>query len=120
MRVSDSHPYSIEEKDMKFGKDRKIEIQGRIIADLQDQNQLLKEENQKLKADLAFERIKPREGYQEAKKMMAELEKSKAEYDKLIFGMKERQKKCEDLIKTLQKLKGKYKKKMDDVIASFS
>lgn len=105
---------------MKVGKDRKIEIQQKIINDLQENNKKLIEENEELREQLDLERIKPKEGYEEAKKLMENLEKSKAEYEELIVGLKEKHKICDNQLIALKGIKDEYKKRMNELMKTFS
>ena len=105
---------------MKIGKDRKIELQSKVIKDLQDKIQELTAENEELKEQLELEKVKPKEGYEDAKKLMIQFEKSKKEYEELIVGLKEKQKICDNQLIALKGLKEEYKKRMDDLMKTFS
>ena len=105
---------------MKIGKDRKIELQQKIINELQEENKRITEENEELKEQLEFEKIKPREGYEETKELIVQLEKSKEEYEELIVGLKEKQRICDNQLVALKGLKVEYKKRMGELIKEFS
>ena len=107
-----------EEKEMKIGIEKKIEMQQAIIDELQEKNKLLAAENKQLKTELGYEKIKPQDGYEEAKKLMVTLEETRKEYEVLIKELKEKNKKCDEQLLQLKELKFEYKKKMEEVIAS--
>ena len=103
---------------MKIGIEKKIEMQQAIIDELQEKNKLLEAENKQLKTELGYEKIKPQDGYEEAKKLMVTLEETRKEYEVLIKELKEKNKKCDEQLLQLKELKFEYKKKMEEVIAS--
>ena len=67
---------------MAIDKDKKIEIQQKLIEQLTS-------ENEKLKQQLDFEINKSNEVILHEKQMIANLEQSKKEYDELIKELKE-------------------------------
>ena len=100
-------------------ENRKIQLQQKIIDDLESEIQKLTEENGQLKKEiedlkdkLAFEETKPKKGYEKAKELILELEKDKNEYENLIIELKNKKRECEQLFIELKKMKIAYAKEV--------
>lgn len=98
-------------------ENKKIQLQQKIIDDLEDKNQCLIEENNQLKKEiedlkdkLSFEEAKPKKGYEKAKELILELEKDKNEYENLIIELKNKKNECKQLFVELKEMKVAYTK----------
>ena len=72
--------------------EKKVKLQQKIIDDLQQEKDTLREENDKLSVDLELEKILPKEAYERVTQLINELEDRKSEYEALIENVKEIQK----------------------------
>lgn len=100
--------------------EKKVKLQQKIIDDLQQEKDTLKEENNRLSVDLELEKILPKEAYERVKHLINELEDRKSEYETLIENVKEIQSEYKDGLKEIKTLRAKYKKDMDSVLKSIN
>lgn len=98
--------------------DKKIAIQQRLIESLSAENQQLREETEQLREALEAERSLPREGYDRAKELMAELEHKIHEYHDLIAEARSLRSDYMDKINRLHKITIQYKKNTKKMTAS--
>lgn len=100
--------------------EKKVKLQQKIIDDLQQVKDTLREENDKLSVDLELEKILPKEAYERVTQLINELEDRKSEYEALIENVKEIQSEYKDKLKEIKTLRTKYKKDMDSVLKSIN
>lgn len=100
-------------------ENKKIQLQQKIIDDLEvevkkltEENDQFKKEIEDLKDKLAFEEEKPKKGYEKAKELFLELEERKNEYENLIIELKNKKRECEQLFIELKKMKIAYAKEV--------
>lgn len=102
-------------------ENKKIQLQQKIIDDLESknndliaENDKLKKENEELTEKLVYEESKPKSGYEKAKALITELEKTKHEYEDLVIGLKKKQDECNQLLLTLKQMKIAYSKESNN------
>lgn len=100
--------------------EKKVKLQQKIIDDLQQEKDTLKEENDRLSVDLELEKILPKEAYERVKQLINEFEDRKSEYEALIENVKKIQSEYKDRLKEIKTLRTKYKKDMDSVLKSIN
>ena len=91
-------------------KDTLIQNLIKQVKELEDQVTLLKQE-------LDFEKNKPKDGYEEAKKLIEELEKKKHEYQSLIDELSKLRDSYSQKIKDTLEIKNKYEEKLNELIS---
>lgn len=100
--------------------EKKVLLQSRTIQRLEEENSSLKEEIENLKAQLELEKMIPKEGFESAKTLMAQMMQSKAEYDKLIKEMKKMREKSIDEMRVLSTATKERNKKIDSVLKALN
>ena len=93
-----------------LNNEEKIQMQQQEIEKLVIQVRALESQVAGLQAELDIERNKPNEAYAQTKKMMAVLEQTQMEYEKIIVDLKDCREKYNSQIAQVQELKKKYSK----------
>lgn len=96
--------------------EKRIELQQRIIDELSSQNEMLEKKNEELQQSLEFEKSNKDEGYELAKKLMAQIEMYKLEYEKSIADAKKSKAEYDEAKEDFLLLKKEYQKKMDTLL----
>ena len=97
-------------------KDQKIKTQQKIIENLKSENQSLKEELETIKLELELEKNTPKQGYNTAKELMADLIKKKELYEELLKNTKIIMANYKEKEKEMNELKIKFHKEMKNLI----
>lgn len=97
-------------------KDQKIKTQQKIIEKLKLENQSLKEELETVKLELELEKNTPKQGYDTAKELMADLVKKKELYENLIEETKDIMQTYKAKEKEINELKVKFHKEMKNLL----
>lgn len=98
--------------------EKKVDIQQKIIAGLQEEKQQLIRENRELYGQLEFEKTKPKTSYEQTKRLESELKKCIEEYKCIAKTLKEAREKYHKKLKELNTLKSKYSRDMSKIIKS--
>ena len=77
----------------------------------------LEEQVESLKQELEFERNKPKDGYEEAKKLIVELEKKKQEYQSLMNEVYKVRDSYNQKIAETMEIKAKYSAELDKLLS---
>ena len=100
-------------------KDKKIEIQQQELLRLDKENEELNQQIvelndqiAKLTDELTFEKNKPKEGYEQAKRMMADLEDKQEEFIDLVSELSNLKLKYENEILKTQRVREEYQDKI--------
>ena len=103
--------YKLKQNEKKQqAKDRLIEKLIKEVEELKDKIAVLEEE-------LEFERNKPKDGYEEAKKLIAELEKKKQEYQSLMDEVYKIRDSYNQKIAETMEVKAKYSAELDKLLS---
>lgn len=98
--------------------EKKIKIQQKMIESLTKENQHLKERNAELESNLEVAAEIPKQGYDEAKKAIQELEEKIQEYTRLIKDIQTIKESYNDQKNQLEKMITEYKRNMHKTIRS--
>lgn len=97
--------------------ENKQQAKDRLIERLLKQNEELQTRIVVLEEELEFERNKPKDGYEEAKKLIVELEKKKQEYQSLMNEVYKVRDSYNQKIAETMEIKAKYSAELDKLLS---
>lgn len=100
--------------------ERKLAIKQKIIDRQNETIKQLQEENENLKFELEFEVARPKEGYEQAKALIVNLEQHIHDYEIALMDLKKSKDYYDKISRELLELKGKYKRDMDRFMKKMS